>query len=97
MLSFKNTGTGLAVHREGRRVQCWRHLAFAFLGLFCSSGLSFSGPECGFEALTSLLGEGVNLESKSFSSSSFCFHSLLCSVLLNSLKMKTLFVNYLRM
>lgn len=47
---------------------------------FAALDSTFRGPECGFEVLTSLLGEGDNLDYKSFSS--FCFHSLLYSVFL---------------
>lgn len=48
----------------------------------CSAALDspFRGPECAFEVLTSLLGKDDSLDSKNFSSSSFCFHSLLYSV-----------------
>lgn len=52
-----------------------------FLGLFHSTGLCSLGPECGFETLTSLPGEGGNLDFRNYSSLSFHFHSLLCSVL----------------
>lgn len=57
-------------------------------------GCPLGGLDC--EALTLLPEEGCNLVLKSFSSSSFCFHAFLCSFLLNSLDMKILFINYLR-
>lgn len=48
----------------------------------CSAALDrrLWGPECGYEALTSLPGEGGNLHLKAFHPHLFCFHSLSCSV-----------------
>lgn len=65
------------------------------LGLFHSSGLCSLGPECGLEALTSLPGEGGNLDFKSFSSLIFALSFLVMLCVVNSLGMKTLLINYL--
>lgn len=86
----------LVIHRETWGAECWRPLPFGFHSLFCSCGLSSWGTGVWFEALTLLPEEGCNLVLKSFSSSYFCFHALLCSLLLNSLDMKILFIYYLR-
>lgn len=54
----------------------------------CSAALDSPsrGPDCGFEVLTSLLEEDDNLDFKSLSCSSFCFHSLLYSGLFRTLE-----------